>query len=507
MYNTYHPYFFGEGDISRSMLFNSLAYLIFLPTTIILYFLLPQKFRWGLLLFASYFFYMCWKPEYIVLILASTCIDYFAAIGISKTNRVSKKRLLLLASLLTNLGLLFAFKYFNFFSHSLGTLAAAMGQHWTPPAINVLLPVGISFYTFQTLSYTIDVYKGVRGPERHFGYFALYVSFFPQLVAGPIERSERLLPQLRAEHSFNFDRMLRGGRQILWGYFKKIVIADNLAIIVNTVYSNPQGQDGFSLIVATLCFAFQIYCDFSGYSDIAIGSARVMGVELMQNFNMPYFSRSIGEFWHRWHISLSTWFRDYVYIPLGGNRVKKGRYYLNLFITFVLSGLWHGANWTFLLWGALHGAYMVIGTVTRKFRSAAARWIGIARVPKLYHIFQVIVTFGLVCFAWIFFRANSLQDAWYVTSHLFDNIGRAESLSYIANTLNAMGFNAVSLAGCIISVGLLQWVDFLSLRKDFFSRLDRRSRTLRWGFYYIVLCIIFTLGVFYDASEFIYFQF
>ena len=489
------------------MLFNSLSYLVFLPTVLILYFLLPKKFRWALLLFSSYFFYMCWKPEYIVLILTSTCIDYFAAIGIAQTDRRSRKRLLLITSLATNLGLLFAFKYFNFFSHSLGTLATALGADWTPLAINVLLPVGISFYTFQTLSYTIDVYKGIRPPERHFGYFALYVSFFPQLVAGPIERSDRLIPQLKKTHVFNFDRMVHGGRQILWGFFKKVVIADNLAIIVNTVYHNPQSHDGLSLITATLCFAFQIYCDFSGYSDIAIGTARLMGIELMENFRMPYFSKSIGEFWRRWHISLSTWFRDYVYIPLGGNRVKKGQYYLNLFATFLLSGLWHGANWTFVLWGALHGSYMVIGEMTKKTRNGISRIIGLPKIPRLYHFFQMAITFCLVCFAWIFFRANTIGDAWFIIRHLFYNIEKIQSPSYIVNTLVGVGFNTVTLMGCILSVGLLQWVDIISLKKDFFCRLDQHSRFARWSFYYFVLFMIFTIGVFYDASQFIYFQF
>lgn len=340
------------------MLFNSLQFLIFFPIVILLYYLLPHSKRWIFLLLASYYFYMSWNPAYIVLILISTLVDYFAAIKMSEQDNINKRKIYLFFSLFANLGLLFIFKYFNFFNDSVRLLFQSLGVNYGVPSLSLLLPVGISFYTFQTLSYTIDVYRGVTKPERHFGIFAVYVSFFPQLVAGPIERSERLLPQFRVPVIPNENNFSSGMKLMVWGFFKKVVVADNVAIIVNQVYNNVNEYQGLPLIIATFLFAIQIYCDFSGYSDIAIGSARVMGIHLMKNFNTPYFSKSITEFWKRWHISLSTWFRDYVYIPLGGNRVSKPRHYLNLFLTFLISGLWHGANWTFVIWGALHGGVL-----------------------------------------------------------------------------------------------------------------------------------------------------
>ncbi len=342
------------------MLFNSLQFLIFFPIVVSIFFLLPQKRRWILLLIASYYFYMCWKVEYIVLIIASTLIDYFVAKKMADLKEKVKRKKWLLISLLSNLGILFGFKYFNFVNANVQALFDNFNIFYGVPAFDVLLPVGISFYTFQTLSYTIDVYNGKTPVQNHLGIFAVYVSFFPQLVAGPIERSRHLLPQFYVEHKFSYDRIKYGLQQMLWGFFKKVVIADRLAIVVDGVYNNLDDYSGISLLIATIFFAFQIYCDFSGYSDIAIGSARVMGFELIDNFKRPYFSKSISEFWRRWHISLSTWFRDYLYIPLGGNRVVKWRWYYNLFITFLVSGFWHGANWTFLVWGGLHGAYLII---------------------------------------------------------------------------------------------------------------------------------------------------
>jgi len=338
------------------MLFNSLDFLIFFPVIVGLYFALSPKYRWVLLLGASYYFYMCWKAEYIILIVFSTLVDYFAARQMARIQEKKKRRPFLYLSLLSNLGLLFFFKYWNFFSGETRALLDSWNIMADVPTFQLLLPVGISFYTFQTLSYTIDVYNGKLEPEKNLGRFALYVSFFPQLVAGPIERATHLLPQLRQTFDFDYQRVVSGLQQMLWGFFKKVVIADRLAVYVNEIYASPGDENGLALLLATYFFAFQIYCDFSGYSDIAIGAARVMGYDLMENFRTPYLSKSIREFWSRWHISLSTWFRDYLYIPLGGNRVPQVRWFLNLFIVFVVSGFWHGANWTFLIWGALQEA-------------------------------------------------------------------------------------------------------------------------------------------------------
>ncbi|MFC1608484.1 MBOAT family O-acyltransferase [Candidatus Latescibacterota bacterium] len=337
------------------MLFNSIHYFFFFPVIVAVFYSIPHRFRWMLLLAASYYFYMCWKPEYLVLILIATAVNYLAGLMMGAAASVKARKLYLVLSLSTSLGILFCFKYFNFFNESFRALFTRLNLLYDVQAFEVLLPVGISFFTFQALSYSIDVYRGDREPEKHPGIFALYVAFFPQLVAGPIERSTRLMPQFFKKVPFGCDRVTDGLKKILVGLFKKVVIADRLALYVDAVYNNQAQHSGSTLLLATIFFSFQIYCDFSGYSDIAIGSARVLGYELMENFKRPYLSRSVGEFWKRWHISLSTWFRDYLYIPLGGSRVAYWRRYTNIFIVFLISGLWHGANWTFVVWGALHG--------------------------------------------------------------------------------------------------------------------------------------------------------
>jgi D-alanyl-lipoteichoic acid acyltransferase DltB (MBOAT superfamily) len=337
------------------MLFTSLEFLIFFPIVVALYFGCPYRYRWLLLLAANYYFYAAWKLEYIFLLLASTLISYITAILMVKPENQAKRTGLLVIGLIANLGILFAFKYFNFVNDSLRIAFNQFNLIYNVPMFQALLPVGISFYTFQSLGYTIDVYRGKLEPERHLGRFALFVSFFPQLLAGPIERASNMLPQFYEKFDFDEARVSSGLRLILWGLFKKIVIADRLGLYVNAVYNSPSDWEGWPVFLATYFFAFQIYCDFSGYSDIAIGAARVMGFNLMENFRRPYFAQSPSEFWRRWHISLSSWFRDYLYIPLGGSRVSVPRWYLNLMIVFLVSGLWHGAAWTFVIWGGLHG--------------------------------------------------------------------------------------------------------------------------------------------------------
>ena len=480
------------------MLFNSLEFIIFFPIVVAAYFALKPKYRWILLLLASYYFYMAWNYKYIVLILISTVIDYFAGINIYHSNNKRLRKLLLLISLSANLGLLFFFKYFNFFGDSLNYLFDKINIFYHIPAYNYLLPVGISFYTFQTMSYTIDIYRGKQQPERHFGRFALFVSFFPQLVAGPIERSVNLLPQFRKDFDFDYERIKNGILLMVWGFFKKVVIADRLAEYVNIVYNHPHDYGGLQNIIATFFFSFQIYCDFSGYSDIAIGAAAIMGYTLMTNFRRPYFSMSIREFWQRWHISLSTWFRDYVYIPLGGNRVVKWRWYYNLFITFLVSGLWHGAEWTFVIWGALHGFYLVFAIWTKNIREKVDRFFGLLKHPNIYKFTQILVTFVLVFFAWIFFRANNMNDALLFIKKSFDFSGTGK--------LNLFHFG-IDFYIAFASVFFLLLVEYLEEYFNFSFQLRRAApRFVKWVLLSVVLIIIFTLGI-WEEADFLYFQF
>ncbi|MFW5877626.1 MAG: MBOAT family O-acyltransferase [bacterium] len=480
------------------MLFNSLEFILFFPIVVAAYFALKPKFRWILLLLASYYFYMCWDYRYIVLIVFSTVVDYFSGIMIHRTDKKKVKTIFLLASLGTNLGLLFFFKYFNFFGESLTYVFDKANIFIDVPVYDYLLPVGISFYTFQTLSYTIDIYNGKQKPEYHFGRFALFVSFFPQLVAGPIERSVNLLPQFRQDFKFEYERVRNGIFLMTWGFFKKVVIADRLAEYVNLVYNNPGDFEGLQNIIATLFFSFQIYCDFSGYSDIAIGAAMVMGYSLMTNFRRPYFAASIREFWGRWHISLSTWFRDYVYIPLGGNRVVKWRWYYNLFITFLVSGLWHGAEWTFVIWGALHGFYLIFAIWTEKLREKFNTSIGLSKFPGMFKFFQILVTFVLVYFSWIFFRANNTGDALQI-------IGKTFSFSDGLN-LNLFTFN-IDFYIAFISIGLLLLIEFFEEYAQLSVRMMKNlPRAAKWALMIVVIFIIFILGV-WDEADFLYFQF
>lgn len=483
------------------MLFNSLDFLIFFPIVVAAYFLLPDRFRWAFLLAASYYFYMCWKAEYIVLILLSTVIDFVAAQKMSQTESPAKRKSLLVLSLCANLGVLFAFKYANFVGGSLNSLLQQFNIMAEVPYFDVLLPVGISFYTFQSMSYSIDVYRGEKTAETHFGKFALYVSFFPQLVAGPIERSTRLMPQFYKAVTFDWNRFISGCRLMLWGFFKKLVIADRLAIYVNEAFNNPTEVSGAALLLATYFFAFQIYCDFSGYSDIAIGTARILGYDLMNNFRQPYFSRSISEFWGRWHISLSTWFRDYLYIPLGGNRVSKMRWYFNLMAVFLISGLWHGANWTFFWWGFLHGAYLILAIVTRSSREGLKKIVGISADSLLNRGLQIYVVFNLVCLAWIFFRANSIQDAFFI----LQTIANTDWASLKPGDINiALGWGELLLA--FAAIGFMECVHIVQASGNLQKIFAGRSRMLRWVVYYALLLAIVFFGVF-NRSEFIYFQF
>ncbi len=487
------------------MLFNSLHFLIFFPVVVLIYFLLPLRFRWIFLLAASYYFYMCWKAEYAILLVISTLIDYCAGRKMASATSVSQKKRYLLLSLISNLGLLFSFKYFNFFNESLRALFDSWNIMYDVPAFHALLPVGISFYTFQTMSYSIDVYRGVQPVERHLGQFALYVTFFPQLVAGPIERSTALLPQFYECHAFDVKRAIHGLQLMLWGFFKKVVIADRLSWYVNAVYNQPDHFHGLPILFATYAFAFQIFCDFSGYSDIAIGASEVMGFRLMRNFNRPYFSTSIAEFWQRWHISLSTWFRDYLYIPLGGNRVTPCRRDLNVFIVFVVSGLWHGANWTFLAWGALHGIYFLTAMRTASVRQDIAHALHFDRWPRLHAGWRVCMTFHLVVFSWVFFRANSLSDALLLLRNLSDMKTIIAQLLAI-NPLEGIPINRYETLIALSAVGFMELTHIMQRGGSIRVWVAQQPRWMRWGAYYAMIASIIIFGVFFQ-TEFIYFQF
>jgi alginate O-acetyltransferase complex protein AlgI len=376
------------------MLFNSFPFLVFFPVVTLLYFLLPHKFRWFLLLTASCFFYMFFKPEYILILAFTIVIDYFAGI-LLETSKTNKKKYLIM-SLVANIGVLAVFKYYNFLNDDITGLALLMGFKNPIPYLHWVLPIGLSFHTFQAMSYTIEVYRGNQKAERHFGIYALYVMFYPQLVAGPIERPQNLIHQFYTKHKFEYNNAVEGLNLIVYGLFKKVVVADRLSIYVNQIYNNLDAANTTSTFLGVCFFSIQIYCDFSGYSDIARGCAKFMGFELMVNFNRPYLAQTIPEFWTRWHISLSTWFRDYLYIPLGGSRDGKWRWYRNLIIVFLISGLWHGANWTFVVWGALHAFYMIFGIATRGFRHSLRLKTGILKLPRISKLINKVYLFFLV---------------------------------------------------------------------------------------------------------------
>ena len=477
------------------MLFTSIAFMWFFPLVSALYLALPFRLRWVVLLAASYYFYASWDPRYLLLIMLTTGVNYTLSLAMVGAGPV-RRRWCLTAAMLTSLGLLSAFKYYNFFAGSLGSLLHRSGVNASLPLLHVLLPVGISFFTLQTLGYTLDVYWGVREPERHAGLFALYVAFFPQLVAGPIERSRTLLPQFRERHGFDAGRIRSGLMLMLMGFFKKLVVADRLALYVNEVYGRPKDFLGGPTVLATYFFAFQIYCDFSGYSDIAIGAARVMGYRLMTNFRAPYFAASLQDFWRRWHISLSTWFRDYLYIPLGGNRVGRGRWTVNLMLVFVLSGVWHGAAWTFFVWGAIHGVWMLIS----RWSGEAWKAAGVAIGPFLRRAaagLGVLITFHVVCMSWIPFRARSIGEAGYMIRHLFDT-GRGRTAWYAA------GFSQFYLS--ILFIALLIAMDLGIQSRAIRGWWERAPAWVRGAAAILLLYLIAGFGQF-TARDFIYFRF
>ncbi len=488
------------------MVFNSLEFLVFFPIVLLLYFVLPKKIRWIMLLAASYYFYISWNLDLVYLIVFTTVVSWLCSIIIEKKreNRALCRTCLTL-TLVVCLGVLFFFKYFNFLSDSVVGVMNLFGAKQDRFLLDLILPVGISFYTFQTLSYAIDVYRGNVKAEKHFGYYALYVSFFPQLVAGPIERPENLIPQLHADNRPSWTNFVGGMRKMFIGFFKKVVVADLLATYVNSVYNDVESATGFGVVIATLMFAFQIYCDFAGYTDIAIGCAEIMGIRLMQNFNRPYIAKSIKEFWGRWHISLSSWFKDYLYIPLGGNRCSKFRHQMNVMIVFLVSGLWHGADWTFVIWGALHGVYQVIGYFTRRPRDWFWSKLGVGKDSKFLGALRRFNTFILVCFAWIFFRANNFGELKILLSKLFGEW--SFSLDYFTSTFSAMGLTLIGGAISLLSVIVMNRLDVSTLTDAGEGNVDiptaSRGIYIVWAVALAWLLLLTGDG----ASSFIYFQF
>ena len=481
------------------MTFNSGEFLIFYPIVLLLYFLLPKKLSRYSLLFMSVYFYLAWNVSLIWLIFFTTAVSFASSHIIERTKKASVKKLCIAVTLIACLGVLFFFKYYNFLAETLGWAIQTAGGGTYDFTLDLVLPVGISFYTFQTLSYVIDVYRGEEKAEKNFATFALYVTFFPQLVAGPIERPGNLLPQLREKNKFDPENARIGLSKMAVGFFKKIVVADILAEFVNAVYNDAASATGPALILATVFFGFQIYCDFSGYTDIAIGCARVMGIRLMKNFDRPYKALSIKEFWARWHISLSTWFRDYLYFPLGGSRCSKPRHMFNLFMVFFVSGLWHGANWTFVIWGLLHAFYRIMGELTGKARKNLYTKMGINMNSFWFKTLQKTVTFVLVCFAWIFFRANNLSDVGTLLSSLALGWGN------IGVSFASMGLNLAGLIVAVLSLIIMTQLDILTERNEQSGPIMGKT-SMVYAVWAIAAAWLLLLSV-GGASSFIYFQF
>lgn len=472
------------------MLFNSLEFAIFLPIVVLLFFGIPHKYRWLWLLLSSCVFYMAYIPWFILVIGTTIIVDYFAGIFIERHIGRARKYGLV-ASLFVNVGILFVFKYFNFFYESIAPLLSLAGISLTKPYWNILLPVGLSFHTFQAMSYTIEVYRGHQTAEKHFGIYALYVMFFPQMVAGPIERPQNMLHQFHDKKYFDSVKFISGLRLILWGFFKKLVIADRAAIVSDQVFDNPQQYGTLAIVWASIMFAFRIYCDFSGYTDIARGAARMMGFELMVNFKRPYLSCSVTEFWRRWHISLSTWFRDYVYIPLGGNKKQLMRILFNLLITFIISGLWHGADWKFVIWGGLNGIYIALEFLWAK--SGLREW-------KLFLPSWIlrIKTFALITFSWIFFAAPDMNRAIISVSKLADFKHLSADLRQIIQSKDSIS--------ATFFIVLLIIIEILLEKKILLEWFSQKPVYVRWAVYSMVVWCILLFGQF-GEKQFIYFVF
>lgn len=471
------------------MLFNSVEFLLFFPIVTALFYLLPHRYRWIHLLLSSCVFYMFFIPQYIFILFTTILIDYVAAIWIEKTNNEIRKTYLIISIISTCL-VLFVFKYFDFFNQNMVFLSHKFGFFYPEKILKFILPIGLSFHTFQSLSYVIEVYKGNQKAEKHFGIYSLYVMFYPQLVTGPIERPQNLLVQLREEKKYDYSNLSQGLRLILFGLFIKMVVADNIAVYVDQIYANPSEFNTFSILKGLFFYSFQIYCDFLGYSTIAVGCAKSMGYNLMDNFKTPYLSKNIGEFWQRWHISLSSWFRDYVYFSLGGNRVKVQRWMINILIVFILSGLWHGANWTFVLWGFAHGiVYIFENLFNRLFKIGK---ISNKLLQTTTSFLNVLKTFIIVSFIWILFRATDIQQVKVIFKALLNNFRITDNFSVEPRIW--------------LLLGLFIIIDILLFNSRFDLWCNKRNSIVRWSLYSIMIFLIIAFSS-VNNFPFIYFQF
>lgn len=485
------------------MTFNSWEFLIFFPIVALLYFVLPKKLVWPMLLCASLYFYAFYQADLLFLIITTIIISFFASKIIERSQNKALRRLMLAITLIVCLGILFFYKYFNFLADSVVSIVNLLGGEAPPVVLNLILPVGISFYTFQTLSYVIDVYRGEVKTENNIFFYAVFVTFFPQLVAGPIERPDNLIPQLRGKHPWSNENAIKGAKHMLVGFFKKICVADVISIYVNAIYNDVESATGFGVIIATALFAVQIYCDFSGYTDIATGCARIMGIKLMKNFDHPYTATTIKEFWSRWHISLSSWFKDYLYFPLGGSRCSRPRHLFNLMVVFMVSGFWHGAAWTYVIWGALHGIYQIIGVLTIKTRNRLLEKVHLSPTSAVVTWVRRINTFILVCISWLFFRANNVGEAFALFKVLFTGWGTG-----LAETLELMGLGAVQILMCIASILVLIMIDKLLVHGDEPDGSLVLTGKGRFVYFAWIVLLCWTLLLSKDmASTFIYFQF
>ena len=490
------------------MLFNSLEFLIFLPIIFIIFWAVPNRWRWIPLLIASYYFYMYWSPRLIFLILFTTVVSYLCGILLERAGeRLALRRIILALTMVTCLGVLVFFKYFNFLYESFFDLVQIFGGNGPAGYFSIILPVGISFYTFQTASYVVDVYRGSIKAERHLGYFALFVTFFPQLVAGPIERPDALLPQLRAEKRLKNIDFVGAFRFMTVGFFKKIAVADFIGITVNATYENLAGANGLAALISTLLFSVQIYCDFSGYSDIAVGCAKLFGVNLTENFNKPYSARSIKEFWNRWHISLSSWLRDYIYFPIGGSRVKTWRWVFNVSLVFFVSGLWHGASYNFIIWGLLHALFQIIGKFTLGARNKFWTLLHVSPDGKLVSRLRNLGTVALVTLAWVFFRADTPADAIAVLGKIFSDY--SFGAEYLGRTAEILDVTPISACYCALALLLMLLLERIKYPKRY--RTPRFNSALRFCGYAVMFWCIIGVWMMLQAadigSSFIYFQF
>jgi D-alanyl-lipoteichoic acid acyltransferase DltB (MBOAT superfamily) len=484
------------------MSFNSPQFLIYVVITAVGHFTLPHRLRWGWLLASSLIFYATWSPLHVLLLVLSTLVAYLLALQIGRTSEPAGRKAFLILGLLVELGMLATFKYWGFVHDSFGALLGWFGLTYTRPAWQPLFPAGISFFTFQASGYLIDVYRAKIEPERHLGVFGLFAAFFPQLVAGPIERAGHLIPQFRVRHKLDASRISGGLSLLLWGMFKKVVVADRLAVYVSAVYGDPAAHRGWPVILATYFFAVQIYCDFSAYTDIVRGAAKLLGYDLLENFGLPYTATSIRDFWRRWHMSLTSWFRDYLYIPLGGNRVSKARWYANLMIVFLLSGLWHGPQWTFVLWGGLHGLYMLLEAWTHDLRARVARRLHLTdRI--LWTALSTIVVLNLVCFAWIFFRAGSIFDAALLIANMVQ-LGASTDLHQPWTV--SLGSPNAETALALGLVALMALVHFVRRYPQPAMRSFGRRSWARWIVYLFLAWAILNLGL-PQETPFVYLQF